>query len=228
MSSVIWQKAPKKLDLGLNEVHIWKAALTQWSDLPADVLSPEELRRSARFLREEHQRQFALARAFLRLILAVYLPINPAQIRFREGAYGKLYLVDNPIQLEFNLSHSKDLALYALTLGQEIGIDVEWMDPHLTVEPLVTRFFSSAEQRAILTLPEDQQIDAFYDHWTCKEAYLKALGLGLSGLSSSISHYQKGAIISLEPAPEYVGALAFTPDGNLSSMQKKYYQIGSF
>ena len=98
-------------------------------------------------MREEHRRRYCLARIFLRKILARYLKTAPAAIVFRQAAHGKLYLATSPIALQFNMTHSQDFALCAVTLNQEIGIDMEWMNPNLAVSSLVNHFFTPQEQQ---------------------------------------------------------------------------------
>lgn len=225
MHNILWQNAPRGIRLAADTIHIWRASLEQWHDFSETILSAEEIQRGQRFLREEHRRRFCMARGFLRLILAHYLEIAPAQIRFREGAHGKLYLTASPVPLEFNVSHSEDLALYAVTLENEIGIDVEWMNPALEIQPLAARVFTSLECQKLLALSPDQQIPVFYRLWTRKEAYLKALGLGLSGLSLPINEEDAERITSLEPAPGYAGAWALTGRGPINSVQMNYFEI---
>ena len=127
MTEIIWVKAPEKLPLLENQVHIWRAGLNSQEFLP-EVISPEELQRGNRFLRDQHRRRFCQSRTFLRIILSKYLAIPANRIQFREGAHGKLYLLDhlNPHRLQFNLSHSEDLALYVVAMNDEVGIDIEW------------------------------------------------------------------------------------------------------
>ena len=224
MNSINWRKPAERLSLLPGEIHLWRASLARNIDSLAAILSYEELQRGQRFRCEEHRRRFCLARAGLRFILAHYLPIAPRQIVFREGPYGKLYLAGGAMELQFNLSHSRDLALYAVTLDCEIGVDTEWINPDLPVQPLVARFFAPSEQ-AILDLPASQQLAAFYRLWTRKEAYLKALGLGLSGLSHALTEDRPGSIMGVEPAPEYAGALALAGDHRIDPAHLNYFQI---
>lgn len=221
-NEITWQAAPANLHLDANAIHVWRAALDEWS-ADTRVLSAAEQERGQRFLREEHRRQFCMARTYLRLILAKYLNSSPAQIQFREGPHGKLYLLDSQARLQFNLSHSGDLALYAVTLDHEIGIDVEWMNPNIEIFPLMNRFYTPAECRAISALPAAQQVAAFYRCWTRKEAYLKAVGFGLSGLSQSLDELPALAIQHFDPAPNYAGAIALTGRSNLTDLQTSYF-----
>lgn len=214
-----------RVSLSPNTIHIWRAWLCQGVDFAASVLSGEELQRGNRFLREEDRRRFCLARAFLRLILAHYLPVRPMQIQFRTGPHGKLYLADNPIPLQFNLSHSKELALYAVTLHQEVGIDVEWINPERPILPLAARFFTPAQSQSISALSDQEQLAAFYHLWTRKEAYLKALGVGLSGLSHLLPEDDTMCVTSLALAPQYAGAVALVGENSPVSVEICHFEI---
>jgi 4'-phosphopantetheinyl transferase len=223
MNKITWQTPPAKLHLDANAVHVWRYCLNEWSADTA-VLSAAEQRRGQRFLREEHRRQFCMARAYLRIILAKYLSLAPAQIQFREGPHGKLYLLDHQPPLQFNLSHSGDLALYAVTLADEVGIDVEWMNPEIEISPLMARFYTPAECQSITEMPPEQQKPAFYQVWTRKEAYLKALGLGLSGLSQTLVQEPSLMVQDINPARDYAGAIALTNRSNRHNLPITYFR----
>ncbi len=223
----LWITPPKIISIVSGEVHVWRGLLEEGAGFPVEILSSEELQRSQRFLREKHRRRFCQARVFLRQILAHYLHIDPILIGFREGPHGKLYLNNTLQRLQFNVSHSRDLALYAVTFDQEVGIDIEWMDPELEIRPLVSRFFTPREQQAFVELPPDQQLTAFYRLWTRKEAYLKAQGRGLAGLSQTMSESDPEVVMNLEPAPEYAGALALTKPNSLLTHQISYFKLNS-
>jgi 4'-phosphopantetheinyl transferase len=127
---IAWSSPPSKLNLAGDEIHVWKAALV-WSPLFADLLSSDEQVRSKRFLLEKHRTRFAAGRAILRMILGSYLGVPSREIRVQYQPNGKpeIHSFTGPARLRFNLTHSDDLALFALTLDQEIGIDVEQVQP---------------------------------------------------------------------------------------------------
>lgn len=225
MNQIAWQNASACTGLVPDAVHIWRASLGAEVDFAASLLSAAERQRGDRFLQQQHRRRFRLARAFLRLILARYLPIPPAQIAFREGAHGKVYLSDDQAPLQFNLSHSGDLAVYAVTLSREIGVDIEWMDPKIAAEPLAARFFTPGECDVLAALSGHAQTRAFYQLWTRKEAYLKALGLGLSGLSQTMAGADTGAVMCFEPAPQYAGAVVLTGSPDFTATRLDCFQI---
>lgn len=204
-----------------DEIHIWQADLSRWDSSVLAMLSTKEQGRGRRFIRPEHQRRFMMARGALRQILAKYLALAPGKIRFIENNKGKIYLEDYP-QLQFNVTHSQDLALYAVNIENEIGIDLEWINPNLAVQPLLERFFSATEQQSVLGLPISQQVTAFYQLWTRKEASLKALGLGLSGLTDP--NLQLPQALNLELATQFAAAVACM-GRDVKKTQIKYYLV---
>ena len=176
-----WLPSPDILDLGLHQVDIWRICL----DLePASVkqlestLSAEESQRAARFRFPEGTKRYIIAHGSLRDILARYLDSEPGQLSFSTGEYGKPVFEDH--KLEFNLSHSSDFALVAVTRERKVGVDVECHRPDLEHEKIASRFFSPNEVAKLITLPLEQRIIGFFNCWTRKEAYIKAHGLGLS------------------------------------------------
>jgi 4'-phosphopantetheinyl transferase len=118
----------------------------------------------------------------MRIILGRYLGAKPAALQFERGAFGKPFLPasQNDCGLRFNLSHSHELALLALTRGCDIGIDIELIDPAFTSDEVARHFFSRAEIAQLESLPPDLRANAFFTCWTRKEAYIKARGEGLS------------------------------------------------
>lgn len=145
----------------------------------AEELSDEEVRRAERFRLPVHRRRWSAAQSALRSILGRYLDRPPAALDFRRGRYGKPHLdrEDDLPDLRFNLTHSADLALVAVTLEREVGIDVEQMRPDRPVTDLARRWFASEEAGAILDLPSDERARGFFACWTRKEAVIKAEGL---------------------------------------------------
>ncbi|NET26972.1 4'-phosphopantetheinyl transferase superfamily protein [Okeania sp. SIO1I7] len=172
----------QKLELSPNHVHIWSKNLK----LPpsainklSKILSSDEIDRANKFHFERDKNRFIIARGALRKILSRYLNIEPKKLQFTYSERGKPYLSDTSIL--FNLSHSQDLALYAITTVNSIGIDLEYIRPMNDAEGLAKRFFTAQEYNLISQLPPQQQQEIFFKIWTCKEAYLKATGDGLAG-----------------------------------------------
>lgn len=184
-----WSTPPLMPRLQANQVHVWCVPLGLADDqLPmlSRLLSADEHQRAERFHFEKDRRQFVAARGLLRVILGRYLAIAPEIIQFCYNAYGKPALkptqhAQGKVQkLEFNLSHSHEFALYGVTQGHPIGIDVEYMRSEVNWVALAESVFSTQERAILHALPTDQQIPAFFRGWTCKEAYIKAEGQGLS------------------------------------------------
>src|SRR5207249_8265351 len=126
--------------------------------------------------------RFIVGRAVLRLILAGYVHELPRRLRFDYGPHGKPALAHDgkPHATHFNVSHSQGLAVYAITRGKEIGIDIEYVCPARSIDAVAETAFSPWELAALQSLPPDRRQIAFFTCWTRKEAYLKARGEGLS------------------------------------------------
>ena len=144
------------------------------------TLNPSERERANRFRREILQRRFIAGRGYLRSILARYLQVDPATIAFEYGPQGKPGLADRSSGLEFNLAHSKGIAVCGITLDSPIGVDIESGRPLDMADRIINRFFSAAEQAEFLSLTDVEQAPAFLRGWTRKEAFINALGLGLA------------------------------------------------
>jgi 4'-phosphopantetheinyl transferase len=222
-----WQLPLQDFVLPDDAVHLWRAELDQpWQETPAlfRLLSVEEQARAARFRREVDRQRFVVGRSRLRQILGRYLDLAPECLQFGYGNHGKPFLATAP-QLQFNVSHAQGLALYAVRQTHPIGADLEQVERTLRdLEQLSERFFSAREHAELLALPTHQRVTAFFRGWTAKEAYLKAIGTGLSQLEQvevSLSANTPAQLIrvaatnlalewslyTLEPAPNYVAAI---------------------
>lgn len=168
-----------------DEVHIWRAWLDQPSEVVQElheVLDGDERGRAERFRFERDRRRFVVGRGRLRLILGRYLSAAPADLRFAYGAHGKPTVAGaaDGRPLCFNVSHSDALAVYAVTRGRQLGVDVEAVRPMPDAEQLAARFFSPRENAAWRALGPGDKPAAFFRCWTRKEAFLKATGQGLA------------------------------------------------
>ena len=174
--------AASAMPLRASEVHVWEIPLlaseSSFSDY-RNLLSPDESARAARFHFEKDSRRFTIARASLRLILGRYAEIPPAALRFVCSEHGKPSLTDVDLDIRFNLSHSGQFAMIAVTRGQNVGVDVEAVREDVETDKLAERFFSARERAAIRALSPEERVAAFYRCWTCKEAFLKGQGIGL-------------------------------------------------
>jgi 4'-phosphopantetheinyl transferase len=171
--------------LSPRQLHLWRICLDQppaAATPAAECLSPDEQRRAARFVRQQDRERFATSHAALRMILGQYLGMPPSRVEIVADAGGKPRLAPAPglPPLMFNLSHSADLALVGVALGQRIGVDVEPWRPMVDAEGIVKRYFSAGERARWQALAEHERLPAFFRGWTRKEAYLKARGVGLS------------------------------------------------
>lgn len=141
-------------------------------------LSAEECLRAAQFRFRRSRRRFVVGRGRLREILGQRTCRDPHSLRFAYGPNGKPELADSSVR--FNLSHCEGVALLAVTCGRDVGVDVERLRPVADLELVAERFFSSLEVRALRALPTAKRDAAFLRCWTRKEAYVKAVGGGLS------------------------------------------------
>jgi 4'-phosphopantetheinyl transferase len=180
-SKPTWSHPPGVLDLKPRQVDLWRIHL----DLPIasvklleSALSADEAQRAARFHFPADRQRYIVAHGCLRDILARYLSGTPGQLNFSTNRYGKPALEEH--DLEFNLSHSGDFALIAVTQGLKVGVDVERIRADMELERIASRYFSQGEFSELMTVQSDQRIVAFFNLWTRKEAYIKAQGLGLS------------------------------------------------
>ncbi|WP_107670767.1 4'-phosphopantetheinyl transferase superfamily protein [Cyanothece sp. BG0011] len=184
--TIIWESPSKNLTINSQTVHIWKTNLEQSSihvQNSFNLLNEEEKIKAQRFRFEKHQQRYTLARSSLRKILSFYLGISPQDIKFQYNEYGKPELLDkiNTINLQFNVSHSENIAIYGITCDYLIGVDIEYIRPMSEAENLARRFFSQAEFEQISLLSSQEKEREFFKLWTAKEAYLKAIGKGISG-----------------------------------------------
>jgi len=213
-------------------VHVWRVPLddetraaSYWS-----LLSEEEQRRASRFVRDIHRRRFVIAHGALRTILAGYVDTEPRALRFESGEHGKPALREptGTSAVEFNLSHSDDLALVAVARMRAVGVDLERWSEGVEHLELAERFFSPGEREALRALaPAPDLVEAgFFAAWTRKEAYLKATG---QGITRGLHHFDVALapgeparlladrldreatarwwMVALEPAPRYSAAL---------------------
>jgi 4'-phosphopantetheinyl transferase len=234
-----WARArpPADLNLAENEVHVWSASLNQ----PAPsiqrlihVLSSDEQIRAKNLHFEKHWRHFIAARGILRTILGEYMSIGAGEVQFTYGLKGKpaLHRSCGDDTLCFNLSHSHEFVIYAVTRSREIGVDLEYFRHITDIEQIAKRFFSSTENDYFQKLPNNMKQESFFNCWTRKEAYLKAIGTGLTRLqepfdvsimpgepamflnvSDDPQETLRWTLKAIHPAPNYIGALAVKGNG---------------
>ena len=227
-----WSAPPEHPELRWAEAHVWRIRLEGSSVSVRRLrgeLSTAEQERAARFHFEADQRRFIVSHAALRRILGAYVDRPPRELRFAYGPKNKPRLIDEcgGREIRFNLSHSGDVALVAVTGGREVGVDVERIRALADRDRLAQRFFSAQEVAVLTRLPSESRSEAFFTCWTRKEAYLKALGGGISiGLdqfdvspvpgepAALLSHRSdpgettRWSLHDIQPGPGYAGAVA--------------------
>jgi 4'-phosphopantetheinyl transferase len=225
------------------------------------LLAPDELARADRFRFDRHRRRYAVGRGRLRELLGGYLGLAPAALVFGYGEKGKPYLAGPAGAaaggLAFNLSNSHELALVAVAAGGgpaggigsvprppvapaataaptpiELGVDLERLRPMPDALQIAERYFSAAERRVLAAVAEAGRDEAFFACWTRKEAYLKAVGDGLSApldrfdvsfaagepvrflaINGDPAAAASWSLFHLRPEPGYLGALALPDPG---------------
>jgi 4'-phosphopantetheinyl transferase len=217
-----------------HEVHVWKIGLlasqVQLGQL-RKLLSDDELERADRFRFERHRRRFITGRAVVRILLGKYANRPPEALDFSYNSHGKPSLKESG-SLEFNFTNSRDLSLLCIARQAQLGIDLEHLGRHADYAGIANRFFAEREVEELFSLPESRRHAAFLTGWTRKEAYIKALGTGLSlpldKFAVTIDPEAAPALISaddrpdepdrwvfqhLEPEPGYVASLVVEGGG---------------
>jgi len=193
-----------------DDIHLWHASLdvaaTARVTLLERTLSPDERERAARYRFARDRARYIVARGILRTILGRYLDLDPAGLRFVYGPQGKPALAPkHECEISFNLSHAGDVALYAVTRGRRVGVDVEQIVPDVAGSTVPEHTFSPHEVAVLRALSLDEQTAAFFRCWTRKEAYVKALGAGfsldLTSFDVSLAPGDPPALLATRPDP---------------------------
>lgn len=158
-----------------------RIADSDWETLEA-VISDEEHIRSERFHFDRDRQVYIAAHATCRGLLSYCLGGDPRSWRFSVEDHGKPELIspaDGP-RMRVNISHTRGLAAVALTVDHDIGVDVEWLQRNAETDKLAKRVFAARECRTLAAVPQARKLETFLSFWTLKEAYVKAIGKGLS------------------------------------------------
>lgn len=184
----------------MDTVDLWTLRLRP---VPADaeLLDERERARLERLRVEDKKAQFLAAQAGLRRILGDYLGVGPGEVVFEYGEHGKPSVPAAP-ELGFNLSHSGQLAIVGVAESTEIGVDLEWMGRDRPFLRLARRYFAPPEHEWLARVPEGGIREGFYRTWTLKEAFLKAIGTGLTVPPSSFRLRLDAAPPELETTPD--------------------------
>lgn len=227
-----WQRPPGTVLLSTEYIDIWRVPL----DLPSAqidkyhaVLSGDELERCDKFKSAKRRREFIIGRGALRTLIGQCLKLDPSALNIVYSEHQKPCLPEAVpgAPATFNLTHSHDLALIALTLERDIGIDIEYLRADVDFRKLARRFFSKQEVQSLESCTDARLTAAFFACWTRKEALLKALGkgiaFGLKEFSVSVdpldrevdllTHWDQAeasrwSILNMKPGPDYAAAVA--------------------
>lgn len=234
--NTVWQNPLQLPVLENNQVHVWRANL-DLSDTELDYLttflSPDEITRANKFRFPYLQTRFTAARGILRQLLGHYLSLSPDKVEFQYSDRGKPQLSDlkSDRVLQFNISHSQEYALFGFTYQALIGVDIEYIREMSDALKIAERFFSAREYKLLQETVKEEQQALFFTLWTAKEAYLKAVGTGLSGSLDTVEieldlqrnpclqsiHGDRDVTVDWSlypclPAQDYLGAIAIKTD----------------
>jgi len=179
---ITWKQQETAPQLLERQIHIWRVNV---SDFLARVegffplLNAKEKTKAERFHFKKDRDKYIVSQVCLRLLLGAYLNLPANEVEFYEGAHGKPYL-KQPNDFQFNLSNSHGCVIYAFTLSHEIGVDMEYSLKVIESHKLAARFFTESESDQLAKLKGDALQQAFFNVWTRKEAFIKAIGEGLS------------------------------------------------
>jgi 4'-phosphopantetheinyl transferase len=177
-----WLEVPDLFELPHGVVHVWRSSLER-SQAERDVLwrflSADERARAERFHFDIHRHHYIVGRGLLRWLNGRYLSIPPQEIQFAYSKYEKPALVNEPA-LQFNVSHSHEGLLIGFTWETALGVDIEHVRSMDDMDAIARRFFSPVESAAYLSVADDEKPDTFFNCWTRKESFIKAVGEGLS------------------------------------------------
>jgi len=240
--------------LGTGEVHLW------WLDLAAPAAPMEELERrlddderarAARFHFDVHRRRYVAAHGQMRVLLGAYLGLPPGAIAFELEERGKPRLASEHTSgtpapgLTFNLSHSEEQGLLAIARGTTVGADIEVQHPLRDLDSLARSHFTATELRDLHRLPKERRHDGFFAAWTRKEAYVKALGAGLSvpldsfevalhpdqpaalrSINGSVDSARSWTLWAARPTPSSWAALAArTSDARVRTFSLRHFEM---
>jgi 4'-phosphopantetheinyl transferase len=229
----VWRETSEISPIAPGEIHVWRINLARPPAETArlkNILSAAEKKSAARFHFAHDQRRFVVRRAVLRQLLAAQLGLRPEEIKIDSAHFQKPKIIaaQNPRRLQFSSSHSGDWALIALAQNCEVGVDVEQCRPLPDAADFVKNYFSDWEIAEFARLSAPARTEGFFNCWTRKEAFVKALGLGfayplkqfsvtlapgqpaaLVEVAGDANAREKWRMVSLDVAPACAAALVF-------------------
>ncbi len=206
--------------LAAQDVHLWQLDMRpldaqQIAQTATHLCSPEEWQRAQRF--RQGPTQHLATRLLLRQVLAAYTGLEPASLQFAQHPQGKPYLLNAP--LAFNLSHSDELAVLAISQQRRLGVDVEqWRRPRNYLA-LAEHFFAADESAWLRELADTEQATQFYRLWTLKEALLKAQGCGIANNLAQVCFAAQENTLRLHPSASLNGQPLAAQDWQLHQWQ---------
>ena len=209
---------PFQPTLAAGEIHLWRLDLA--GDCPVDddhILDESDVVRAERFAFDRDRNRFLRGRYGLRSILAAYLHISPRKLAIKLNPHGKP-LLEPALGLGFNLSHSGDHGLLAVGRSARIGVDIEELSSPKEIRALADSLFTKEEVQSLNIIDDDRLAAVFLTCWTRKEAYLKAVGVGLSidprsvhvGTTAQCRHVPFVG----SPSDEFLGVTSLLGSGN--------------
>lgn len=172
-----------------NHIDLWFINPNDYKNNPMtneffSILDENEVERVGKFLMEDSRHDSLITRAFVRTLLSYYTDgaayVAPSDWQFKKGHKGKPEIVCPPLPLKFNLSHTDGLIVCAVALRVDLGVDVEFIHRKTRFLNIAKHKFAPTEIANLESTPERYQRSRFFDYWTLKESYIKAIGLGLS------------------------------------------------
>lgn len=200
-------------------MEIWTINLEDYWDKQSvffEFLDNNEKEKARRFKFDYLKRNFILAHGLMRYLASLYLKLHPSEIEFKCGIYGKPFLFNHP--LHFNMSHSHNMVLYAFSKKIEMGVDIEYVNPELSVNELTLSLFPKEISSEIMLLPPEKKRKRFYKEWTQFEAYLKYTGVGLSNELKTIlsNDYKCCSFFDVPLSNDYVGSVVYQPSDSIT------------
>ena len=198
------------LPLDSTQVHLWLAFSEEAQDAALHeryraLMTPEERARGDRFHFDRDRQRYRITRALVRSVLSRYAPVAPTEWRFEATSYGRPLIVNphaDAQSLSFNLTHTSDLIVLAVTRGRAVGVDTENISRGAMLD-VAHRFFAPSECETLVALPAAEQATRFFELWTLKESYIKARGMGLSiGLDRFAFDLRSPGWVSLSTQPD--------------------------